>query len=475
MTPPVTSGLVLELEATNISATDGNSLSTWSDVSGNNNDASQTTSSNQPTYNASAFPDAAGVNFGSDQWFNIASSSELDITDFTIFIIFSSSMDGTSDDIGAVFNKQSTSGTYNDRNWWFAIDNGFGFGNTDSISLRTSSSGSVISLDATSNVNDGGNYRVTGEVDATDDLGAIRVEGTDEDSQSGVGAADGQGAPIIIGSEITNETSRGFDGDIGAIFVYDRSLTQTEINDVESYLDTEYIQTSVSTSVTTPLSSPNGSSFIPGVTSIGVGDNLVSSPLSGPSATSNAPSVTSDVGATVAPSLDVFQASSPVPVVDELTDVSLSWSATTDPHDGQKIYRAIQHDSIPLYPNDYTQIDDVGVGIESYIDSGISRESIAWYAITAYNSETESEPIKQEVSLSVPAYGIVTDPISERVQGTTVKAVKQDNSTVVYDTTDFDGFYSFPNLSSGTWDILFRYSKNGQLYNTDIADGVDSQ
>lgn len=74
-------------------------------------------------------------------------------------------------------------------------------------------------------------------------------------------------------------------------------------------------------------------------------------------------------------------------------DVLLTWDLSVTPIedvDGQRLYRSTVSD--PVFPDDYSQIVDLGDSVTSYEDNDAPAGEELTYAITAFNEEGESEP-----------------------------------------------------------------------------------
>jgi len=170
--------------------------------------------------------DAASFD-GDGDYIEIEHDPVFDLSDFTVDIWFKT--DGFSDEIGVIVNKQDPSGQYSDRNWWLAMDNGQGFAGGGHLGFRTSSSsGDRVLLEASNDYRDGEWHRAVGVVSDADSTAELWVDGTEEDSQSGIGTPDTQADPIQIGKEIGG-SGRYFGGAVDDVRIYDRALSDSEI------------------------------------------------------------------------------------------------------------------------------------------------------------------------------------------------------------------------------------------------------
>ncbi len=89
--PPITDGLVIQLDARSLSLTDGDPVAVWSDQSGGGNDATQETADNQPAFIVSSeeFNNRPVVRFdGSNDCLLLPSDTDcpIDVTSFTVLI-----------------------------------------------------------------------------------------------------------------------------------------------------------------------------------------------------------------------------------------------------------------------------------------------------------------------------------------------------------------------------------------------------
>ena len=221
---PVTDGLVMDLDADSISGvSDGEGISTWSDLSSAGNDATQATADKQPTYDASNedFAGHATVHFdGSNDWMELPSTT-INVGSFTMFAV------GKYDNLGSnQYIVAGQDGGGNDR-IRFQLETKI----TDTppqFLWRAGSSGwtSIITLADT-------DVHVFGETSAVE------------------GFLDGASIAISSNSSTENPTAfnigsynRGekdfFAGDLAELIIYDRVLTPEEITSVSEYLDIKW-------------------------------------------------------------------------------------------------------------------------------------------------------------------------------------------------------------------------------------------
>ncbi len=205
------------------SSTDNTNISTWYDVTGNLNNATQTTSANQPLIRTNVINGHPVMRFnGSTSYFNLPSTGTLGIqnSDYEIFIVAKTSFTGVEflisaagyqyemqfngTNIGMRFIPPIPGGGYLDE----GTTNEYADGNPHIFSVRASSTG-----------------------------GAARVDGVD----GGTTTADLQNANDV---SYTLGTRYGptlpFNGDIAEVIVYNTILSASQLNTVESYLSQKY-------------------------------------------------------------------------------------------------------------------------------------------------------------------------------------------------------------------------------------------
>lgn len=240
-------GLLVHLDAQSIEGlSEGESVERWNDSTANEFDATSPSVSESPALSSSGINGVQSVEFdGSSSVLTISHSSEMDMDNFQIFTVFKASSSDLTNEIGVIHNKQ-TSNTFNDRNWWLALDNGQGFaGGNGALGLRTSSGGEVVSLNADGkNYIDDNTYLVSAKVNSTEDEAELRINSSLKASASNVGIPEGEGAPIGIGAEISGSTSSGFSryfgGQIGEIMIYNETLSTTQEQELENYLSNKW-------------------------------------------------------------------------------------------------------------------------------------------------------------------------------------------------------------------------------------------
>ena len=230
---PVNDGLVMNLNADSISVSSlgGNGeISSWPDSSGLGNNAIQSTEANRPILNANNadFKGHATVVFdGSNDWMDL-NSSMINVGEFTMFTV------------GRYFvtNKEhylvAGQSTGNDDRCRICMDN------SQRFLLRAGTSGL---LDITSSANT--NIHVFALSSATTNA----VEGFLDGASMGTSTNTSTANPASFNIGSYNRGQKNFlDGELAAVIVYDRALTATEIEEMNSYLINKY-----TVSVTNPV------------------------------------------------------------------------------------------------------------------------------------------------------------------------------------------------------------------------------
>ncbi len=234
-----TSGMVLWLKADTLDLTDGGSVSTWADASGNNRNFTQSTSTKKPTYIASEsdFNNMPVLRFDGGDKLELAFDANLNTNEFTIFFVGAVNNDNNANQLG--YESRSSSpvtrsgynlyadmtGSNNQWEYWVGADS--------SWKALKSATGSI-----TLNTPD----IITMQLSGGDGAGAsatqlLRVDGTQIGTQSAnfyKSTADAQNIGTL------NTSSAPYVGEIAEIIQFNRALTTTELQQVEGYLAEKY-------------------------------------------------------------------------------------------------------------------------------------------------------------------------------------------------------------------------------------------
>lgn len=228
MAPPVTSGLVLHLDATTLALAENDPVSTWADQSGLGRDATQATSSKQPRYHADVGDGRPGVEFDGSADCLVCATAQ-----------FVSSTDGTWTVFAVAYPLRANS-TNNDT--LLASDTGSSPRVAQFLRATATAQAQSIAFN-------------TGGTAYTDSTGSntlalhdrsifegVRTATTVETLLNGVsnGTAATAGTPQNGAQSLTvgarHPTSAFFAGWLHEVLVYNRALTSTERDDVRDYL-----------------------------------------------------------------------------------------------------------------------------------------------------------------------------------------------------------------------------------------------
>lgn len=226
MPPPITNGLVGHYDAKELSLSDGDAVNTWPDLSTSSNDLSD--SVGVPTFRENEFPSGPGVEFTGSE--TLLSGSDILSTDnsFTYFIVFAT--DSVADSEDDVILGAGGSGTGRYYHYSTTV---FGDANNQSRIWATNTSETLIGND----IRGESHYQaVRRDRGGTDDTWILKEDGTQLDS-----IIEGQntGSPLReVGGG--SEDDRYLEGSVGEILFYDQALTDSEISQVETYLNDKW-------------------------------------------------------------------------------------------------------------------------------------------------------------------------------------------------------------------------------------------
>ena len=231
-----TSGMALWLKADSLDLADGGSVTSWKDVSGNEHEFVQASSSAQPTYRASDsdFNNMPVVDCdGGDSLATSAFTSALNPSQFTIFTVAASAGPGANWQ-GIISSRDNTVFKgYNVFARWSGDDRWqFVTGTSSAYHFLTGTSAVVANTPAI----------VTSVLSGGDGAGAsatktLRVNGTQENTASSNFHKLTATASTTVGLA---PSAFRLTGQIGEIIMYNRALSTTEIQQVEGYLSEKY-------------------------------------------------------------------------------------------------------------------------------------------------------------------------------------------------------------------------------------------
>mgnify|MGYP005840254249 CR=1 FL=1 len=211
------SNLELWLDANKLGLSDGNPVSTWSDLSGNSNNATQGTASNQPIFNTNAINGLPALTFDGGNDF-LEADNKINVTKATLFF---------------VMNKTGAGGGFET---FFMSDNhlilassgewGAWYGSTKSAGVAFNTTFRTLThlQDGTSPNN------VTG---------FFTTDGANRNDITGNASFHGANTSTVIGRNGT-ATDQFFEGNISEIVYYGRALNLAERIVVNSYLGNKY-------------------------------------------------------------------------------------------------------------------------------------------------------------------------------------------------------------------------------------------
>jgi hypothetical protein len=253
--PSTVSGLALWLDAVTGVTQNGGAVSKWADRTTNHNDASQSTSSQQPMLVATALNGLPVVHFNKDasnQGQNgagnellIADSTSLQwgTGDFYLLVVmrFDDNLDaGPERGVGLIYSKTSSGSSFPGVFFTANIPGGLNNGNPPTTGLAFSTSFAAGNYVTTTNAynNDAAHVFAVQRVGAKLDL---RVDGASVASASSSSDNDLStvGTGVRIGADVSAQGIR-FDGDIAEMIAVKGTLATTDRASLESYAKTKW-------------------------------------------------------------------------------------------------------------------------------------------------------------------------------------------------------------------------------------------
>jgi len=223
---PVTEGLVLQLDASAIEEmSDGDFVSQWDDLSGEDNHISQDDAERRPVYRANVIEGRAGVEFdGDDDYLDTSRFIDSSISEITVFLV--GDFAGSTND-GWGYGVIQSSGTVGASAFFNGITGTHGDNGSINISLDGNWSNGEIEIypskgDARIQTLSYGNSTFRAFVDGSEEL---NLNVSSSISASGVFAVGGH-----------NSYTRTVDGHIFEVLVYDTTLSDADRGAVEQYL-----------------------------------------------------------------------------------------------------------------------------------------------------------------------------------------------------------------------------------------------
>lgn len=227
-TPDQLTGLTLWLKADSITANDGDALSTWSDSSGNGNDATNSgAAGTKPAYKAAFTNGKPAVTFDGGDGFTVANESNFDIATPTVFFV-ATRTSGSGNLMG-----KSTTGFSDGRRRKLQ----FGFTSATNLQAASGADGTVINTTVTST----SVPAIYCFASASDTSHKINYNGTNTNSTTTLSESSSNfnNASLLIGSNFSIGTE-GFIGDAAEYILFNRALSDDEIVGVMNYLASKY-------------------------------------------------------------------------------------------------------------------------------------------------------------------------------------------------------------------------------------------
>jgi hypothetical protein len=223
-------GCQLWLDANQITGlSDGDAVGTWSDKSGQENDATQSDASYKPTYKTNIVNSKPVVRFDGGDLLATTSVVSALSSSATIFAVVKNPSTASGDDI---FLGHSTAASTANNYLWIGIRNTTGYAAMDM---------------------NGGNTKVNGDTDLRDDVFHIHtgIKGSDNTiSRYGIdgGTYGTNSTSFTLSANVTNIGGLTYNsaavsmiaGDIAEVIIYNSALSDGDRGDVETYLSQKY-------------------------------------------------------------------------------------------------------------------------------------------------------------------------------------------------------------------------------------------
>lgn len=230
-TPRKPGNLKLWLDATRITGlNDGDAITTWSDASGNGNDATQSVVARKPIYKVNIRNGKPVVRFSaaSSQWMAIDNSA-LPTQDFTVLIVYNAT--------STTVQKALIGRAYNFGALYMSVVANNDGTNPSKLRLVVDDLNSYSTSGA-----DGAWVIGVGRYDSAENK--IYLNGANEDTDANAAGAVSYNAndAATIGAlrNTANATASPFDGDIAEILVYGAALSDASRRRLENYVGKKY-------------------------------------------------------------------------------------------------------------------------------------------------------------------------------------------------------------------------------------------
>lgn len=247
---PIIDNLALHLDASVLRGVSNNSeLTNWSDISGNSNDALEWGGSvGNPLYVQNQMNNLPVVRYTPSDGLLIPFDSSLSFpSEFTIFAVVNleGRTSGTND-IRTIISRELS---FSNRNYWLVHWDNRWQGRI-SPGTPTVESNDISSLNPTILT-----YQATGS------QLQLYVDGILQSSTASYSSINTPTAPVGIGRQA--DDARGWDGDIAEILVFSNSLTTSQINQINGYLQIKWVPVPLEADVTLIEPTNNSKVFSP--------------------------------------------------------------------------------------------------------------------------------------------------------------------------------------------------------------------
>jgi PKD repeat protein len=222
----------LWLDASSLTASNGTAISSWTDRSGNNNNATQGTSAYRPLYSTNQLNGRAVVDFdGSNDFLNTSAISSLNTDNLTWFIVCKSDVTNS---IGHAVSSNYSSGasTGSSTLWKTFMSSGGSY-----VSFVRSSTGSIPGT--ISHGYSAGYHFITNVWDGDSDQNSGYMDGTLSGTQTGVTANPSGHKWVRIGGASAGDFQY-FNGKVAEVIVFSKTLNNAERIIVDNYLSIKY-------------------------------------------------------------------------------------------------------------------------------------------------------------------------------------------------------------------------------------------
>lgn len=219
--PSDLSGLTLHLKADSLSLNDGDSVSTWADQSGNSNDATQATASNQPKYKTGIINgEPAVLSDGSNDFLDLPSLGISGSDNRHVFIVGRYQTLTLNENRLFQFNDSGSTGT----RWTVRLNGG-------NLRIELAGSGYTSGLSVAADMP----FIAACALDGTTLGGHVLRLNGDEESASGTNTVNTTDSANTI-----FDSNQPYDGYIAEIILYNRALSASEVTQIEDYLNRKY-------------------------------------------------------------------------------------------------------------------------------------------------------------------------------------------------------------------------------------------